>query len=158
MDKFYRFKGVSGDNSKAREAIARGDQEVINVDIKEDFSTQLEKLNDIKEAGLVVALDFITPSYIGDYYLFSQKPSEYYWIAIDRVDAYAISSDFFFNQLFTKYKDLKEIMIGQSFEKYRIMFKSKIVSFCNFLGSSQKGERIEVQCFPNVERAKATSS
>lgn len=39
MDKFYRFKGVSGDNSKAREAIARGDQEVINVDIKEDFST-----------------------------------------------------------------------------------------------------------------------
>jgi hypothetical protein len=71
MDKFYRFKGVSGDNSKAREAIARGDQEVINVDIKEDFSNQLERLNDIKEAGLVVALDFITPSYIGDYYLFS---------------------------------------------------------------------------------------
>jgi hypothetical protein len=33
-------------------------------------------------------------------------------MAIDRVDAYAISSDFFFNELFTKYKDLKDVMLG----------------------------------------------
>lgn len=133
MDKYYRFKGVSGEKSKAREAVLRGEAEVTGVDMKEDFSTQLEKLNDIREAGLVVALDFITPSYIGDYYLFAQKPSEYYWMAIDKVEAYAISADFFHNELFSKYKDLREIMLGQAHEKYRIMFKSKIVSFCVIL-------------------------
>lgn len=96
--------------------------------MKEDYSTQLEKLSDIREAGLVIALDFVTPSYIGDYYLFSKKPSKYYWMAIDRVEAYAISADFFHNELFTKYKDLKEVMLGSALEKYRIQFKTKMVT------------------------------
>jgi hypothetical protein len=120
MDKFYRFKGVSGANSKAREALLEGDVEVKNVSTKEDFSAQLEKLNEIRESGLVIALDFVTTSYIGDYYLLSQKPSEYYWLAIDMVEGYAISYEFLNDEIFPKYKDLKEAMLGQAHEKYRI--------------------------------------
>jgi hypothetical protein len=112
MDKVYKFKGVTSDGSKAREAVMRGLPDVANIDMKEDFSSQLEQLNSIRESGMIIALDFLTHSHIGDYYLFSQKPSEYYWMAIDTVQAYAISSTFFYNELFPKYKDVHGVLLG----------------------------------------------
>ena len=59
MDKAYPVKGVTKENSKAREAAKLEMPDIKDLDMKENISKQLEDLNSIRESGLIVAQDFI---------------------------------------------------------------------------------------------------
>ena len=56
--------------------------------------------------------------YIGDYYVFASKRSEYEYIAITNVESFAIPKHFMFKTIFTKFPGLHSEMLAESFSRY----------------------------------------
>lgn len=64
--------------------------------------------------------------YIGDYYVFASKRSEYEYIAIKDVESFAIPKHFMFKNIFTKFPGLHSEMLAESFSRYVKEFRRPV--------------------------------
>lgn len=64
--------------------------------------------------------------YIGDYYVFASKRSEFEYMAITDVDSYAIPKHFLFKNIFNKFPGLHSEMLAESFSRYIKEFRRPV--------------------------------
>jgi UDP:flavonoid glycosyltransferase YjiC (YdhE family) len=68
--------------------------------------------------GILVANKRNGQGYFGDYYIFAGKRSQFYYCAISRCTAFALSKDFIYNNLFEMFPNLRSDMLATSFARY----------------------------------------
>ena len=81
---------------------------------------------DIKEKKIVIAKNYKGYGYIGDYYVFASKRSEFEYMAITNVESYAIPKQFMFRTIFTKFPGLHSEMLAESFSRYIKEFRRPV--------------------------------
>ena len=82
---------------------------------------------DIKDKKIVIAKNYKGYGYIGDYYVFASKRSEFEYMAITTVESYAIPKQFMFRTIFTKFPGLHSEMLAESFSRYIKEFRHPVV-------------------------------
>jgi hypothetical protein len=73
---------------------------------------------DMSKKGILVAMKKMGFGYIGDYYVMASKRSQFYYCALTRVSAYALTKAFMFKHLFKKFPGLHSEMLADSFSRY----------------------------------------
>lgn len=70
--------------------------------------------------GPKIAKDYLPPIYIGEYYLLSQKKSEFTYVVCKNqvIEAFALTKSFMFEVIFEKYPSLLQEMIGTAHNRY----------------------------------------
>ena len=81
---------------------------------------------DIREKKIMIAKHYKGYGYIGDYYVFASKRSEYEYIAIKDVESFAIPKHFMFKNIFTKFPGLHSEMLAESFSRYVKEFRRPV--------------------------------
>lgn len=81
---------------------------------------------DIKDKKIVIAKNYKGYGYIGDYYVFASKRSEFEYMAITPVESYAIPKQFMFRTIFTKFPGLHSEMLAESFSRYIKEFRRPV--------------------------------
>lgn len=61
--------------------------------------------------------------YIGEYYLLSEKKSEYSYKPSTVVEAFALTKTFMFDVIYEKYPSLLQDMLGEAHARYNKLFK-----------------------------------
>jgi len=71
--------------------------------------------------------------YIGDYYVFASKKSQFTYMALgpSDVDAYALPKQFMFKHIFKKFPGLHSEMLAESFSRYVKEFRRPITKMRN---------------------------
>jgi hypothetical protein len=73
---------------------------------------------DMSTRGILIAMRKSNFGYIGDYYVLASKRAAFYYVALSRVSAYALTKQFIFKQLFKKFPGLHPEMLAESFSRY----------------------------------------
>jgi hypothetical protein len=73
---------------------------------------------DMQRRGILVASRKVNYGYIGDYYVMASKRSQFYYVALTTVHAFALTKQFMFKQLFKKFPGLHSEMMAESFARY----------------------------------------
>ena len=73
---------------------------------------------DLDEKGIMIAQKRVNYGYIGDYYVFASKRSQFSYIALSTVKAFALPKKFMFKQIFKKFPGLHSEMLAESFSRY----------------------------------------
>lgn len=81
---------------------------------------------DIREKKIMIAKNYKGYGYIGDYYVFASKRSEYEYMAITNVQSFAIPKHFMFKTIFTKFPGLHSEMLAESFSRYVKEFRRPV--------------------------------
>lgn len=81
---------------------------------------------DIRENKIMIAKHYKGFGYIGDYYVFASKRSEFEYMAITDVDSYAIPKHFMFKNIFNKFPGLHSEMLAESFSRYLKEFRRPV--------------------------------
>lgn len=61
---------------------------------------------DMLNRGILCAMKKANYGYFGDYYVLASKRSQFYYVALSRVSAFALSQQFIFKTLFRKFPGL----------------------------------------------------
>ena len=72
----------------------------------------------MNKRGILLALKKLNYGYIGDYYVLASKRSQFYYVALSRVSAFALSKEFIFKMIFEKFPGLHSEMLAESFARY----------------------------------------
>ena len=72
----------------------------------------------MSKKGILVAMKKMGFGYIGDYYVMASKRSQFYYVALTTVHAFALTKQFMFKQLFKKFPGLHSEMMAESFARY----------------------------------------
>jgi len=105
---------MAGDWAVAFDSFAKGDLS----NIMEDENDNMKGKPDIQKRGILVATQKSGYGYIGDYYVLASKRSQFYYMAMSRVQAYALTKKFMFKQLFKRFPGLHSEMLAESFSRY----------------------------------------
>ena len=70
-------------------------------------------------------------SFICDYYVCNNKKSEFIFIAVSEVKAFALSKRFLLQQIFAKYPEIANEIKEQSFGRYKKNIKSRLIKHRN---------------------------
>ena len=90
-------------------------------------SEYLPGQEDIREKKIMIAKQYKGFGYIGDYYVFASKRSEFEYMAISpKVESYAISKGFMFKNIFNKFPGLHSEMLAESFSRYVKEFRRPV--------------------------------
>ncbi len=81
---------------------------------------------DIREKKIMMAKHYKGCGYIGDYYVFASKRSEFEYMAITPVECYAIHKHFMFKNIFSKFPGLHSEMLAESFSRYIKEFRRPV--------------------------------
>ena len=81
---------------------------------------------DINDAKIMIAKRYKGFGYIGDYYVFSSKKSQFTYMALTQVDSYALPKQFMFNDIFKKFPGLHSEMLAESFSRYVKEFRRPV--------------------------------
>ena len=81
---------------------------------------------DIREKKIMIAKHYKGYGYIGDYYVFASKRSEYEYMAITNVESFAIPKHFMFKTIFTRFPGLHSEMLAESFSRYVKEFRRPV--------------------------------
>ena len=73
---------------------------------------------DMRKAGQVIAKKFKDYGYFGDYYVLSSKRSQFHYVALSHVEAYALPKRFVFNVLLKKFPGLHQVLLADAFHRY----------------------------------------
>lgn len=73
---------------------------------------------DMRNEGRLIASRRINYGYIGDYYVLSSKRSQFYYVALSQVEAFALTKQFMFKTIFKKFPGLHSEMLAESFSRY----------------------------------------
>jgi len=82
--------------------------------------------DDIREKKIMIAKHYKGYGYIGDYYVFASKRSEFEYMAITDVESYAIPKHFMFKTIFSKFPGLHSEMLAESFSRYIKEFRRPV--------------------------------
>ena len=82
--------------------------------------------DDIRDKKIMIAKHYRGFGYIGDYYVFASKRSEFEYMAITKVECYAIPKRFMFKTIFTKFPGLHSEMLAESFSRYIKEFRRPV--------------------------------
>ena len=66
----------------------------------------------------MIAQKRINYGYIGDYYVFASKRSQFSYIALSSVHTFALTKKFMFKDIFKKFPGLHSEMLAESFSRY----------------------------------------
>lgn len=53
--------------------------------------------------GYIIAQRRVNYGYIGDYYVLASKRSQFFYVALSQVEAYALTKEFMFKTIFNKF-------------------------------------------------------
>lgn len=81
---------------------------------------------DIRNKKIMIAKHYKGYGYIGDYYVFASKRSEYEYMAITNVESFAIPKHFMFKNIFSKFPGLHSEMLAESFSRYIKEFRRPV--------------------------------
>ena len=81
---------------------------------------------DIKDAKILPAKRYKGFGYIGDYYVFASKKSQFTYMALSEVDTYALTKQFMFKEIFRKFPGLHSEMLAESFSRYVKEFRRPV--------------------------------
>lgn len=70
-------------------------------------------------------------SFICDYYVCNNKKSEFIFISVSEVKAFALSKRFLLQQIFVKYPEIAADIKEQSFNRYKKNIKSRLIKHRN---------------------------
>jgi len=73
---------------------------------------------DMRHEGRFIAQRRINYGYIGDYYVLSSKRSQFFYVALSQVEAFALTKQFMFKTIFKKFPGLHSEMLAESFARY----------------------------------------
>ena len=82
--------------------------------------------DDIRDKKIMIAKHYRGFGYIGDYYVFASKRSEFEYMAITKGECYAIPKRFMFKTIFTKFPGLHSEMLAESFSRYIKEFRRPV--------------------------------
>ena len=82
---------------------------------------------DIRDRKITLAKHYKGYGYIGDYYVFASKRSEFEYMAITTVESYAIPKHFMFKNIFAKFPGLHSEMLAESFSRYLKEFRRPVM-------------------------------
>lgn len=68
--------------------------------------------------GYLIAQRRASYGFIGDYYVLSSKRSQFHYVALSQVEAYALTKHFLYNTIFVKFPGLHQDMLSESFSRY----------------------------------------
>lgn len=68
--------------------------------------------------GYIIAQRRVNYGYIGDYYVLASKRSQFFYVALSQVEAYALTKEFMFKTIFNKFQGLHSEMLAESFCRY----------------------------------------
>lgn len=66
----------------------------------------------------MIANKRINYGYIGDYYVFASKRSQFSYIALSNVHTFALTKKFMMKEIFKKFPGLHSEMLAESFSRY----------------------------------------
>lgn len=66
----------------------------------------------------MIANKRVNYGYIGDYYVFASKRSQFSYIALSNVHTFALTKKFMFKEIFKKFPGLHSEMLAESFSRY----------------------------------------
>ena len=66
----------------------------------------------------LILKEFVTPTYIGDFYILTQSKSKYFYVASENVDVLSLTQGFLVEHIFGKYPQLKNEMIAEAKIRY----------------------------------------
>jgi len=92
----------------------------------EEMSELPPGTQDINEAKIMIAKRNKGFGYIGDYYVFSSKKSQFTYMALSDVDTYALPKQFMFKTIFKKFPGLHSEMLAESFSRYVKEFRRTV--------------------------------
>ena len=72
----------------------------------------------MRNEGRFIASRRVNYGYIGDYYVLSSKRSQFYYVALSQVEAFALTKQFMFKTIFKKFPGLQSEMLAESFSRY----------------------------------------
>lgn len=72
----------------------------------------------MQKKGHLIAQKRNSYGYIGDYYVLSSKPSQFYYVALQNVEAFALTKQFLYRTIFQKFPGLQQDMLSESFSRY----------------------------------------
>ena len=110
-------------------------------------SEYLPGQEDIREKKIMIAKQYKGFGYIGDYYVFASKRSEFEYMAISpKVESYAISKGFMFKNIFNKFPGLHSEMLAESFSRYVKEFRRPVTKKRNetFISLNKKSHYSKV--------------
>ena len=70
-------------------------------------------------------------SFICDYYVCNNKKSEFIFIAVSEVKAFALSKRFLLQNIFVKYPDIAQEIKEQSYYRYKKNIKNRLIKHRN---------------------------
>lgn len=88
-----------------------------DVQIDED-DDEMKGPPDMIKSGIYIASRRINFGYIGDYYVFSSKRSQYSYVALTDVESFALTKQFMFKTIFKKFPGLHSELLAESFSRY----------------------------------------
>ena len=97
---------------------------------------------DINEAKIMPAKRYKGFGYVGDYYVFASKKSQFTYMALSDVDAYALPKKFMFKEIFKKFPGLHSEMLAESFSRYVKEFRRPVTKKRNetFISLNKKSQ------------------
>mmetsp|Transcript_41286 Transcript_41286/g.56092 ORF Transcript_41286/g.56092 Transcript_41286/m.56092 type:complete len:202 (+) Transcript_41286:687-1292(+) len=87
-------------------------------DIQLNDDNEMLGPDDLTKQGILLASRRVNFGYIGDYYVFSSKRSQYSYVALSPVEAFALTKQFMFKTVFKKFPGLHSEMLAESFSRY----------------------------------------
>jgi len=106
---------MNGEWAVAFDSFAKDDLEGMAMDQEQ---AAMKGKPDMSTRGILIALRKSNFGYIGDYYVLASKRAAFYYVALSRVSAYALTKQFIFKQLFKKFPGLHPEMLAESFSRY----------------------------------------
>lgn len=98
-------------------------KEINNVqELKLDSYTR-DKVVTIKGKHYLILKEHTTPTYIGEYYIFTSQMSRYNYIAQENVETFSLTQSFIFDHMFAKYPQLKTEMVAEAHNRYNTKFQ-----------------------------------
>jgi len=92
---------MKGDWAIAFNSYLRPD-DIFSNDIDED----LKGPDDMQKLGFLIAQRRLSSGYIGEYYCLSSKRSQFHYVALSTVEAFALTKDFLLKNIFAKFPGL----------------------------------------------------
>jgi hypothetical protein len=106
---------MNGEWAVAFDSFAKDDLEGMAMDHEQ---AAMKGKPDMSTRGILIAMRKSNFGYIGDYYVLASKRAAFYYVALSRVSAYALTKQFIFKQLFKKFPGLHPEMLAESFSRY----------------------------------------
>lgn len=86
--------------------------------LEEEENSATRTPKDMTKQGHEIAVRRKACEFFGDYYVLASKPSQFHYVALSNVEAFAISKKFIFGTIFKKFPEVERSMVSESYLRY----------------------------------------